>query len=185
MSIHLERRLLYIPVLQIDTNLINARQKLNAVNQLEKWYHDGVVVINMSSTAHGEAKAGSNELRTRKANQHIFTMTQPGDGSDPMYNRIEDALFPNGAKDENQRNDVRIVFEATKYAAMLVTGDGASNSQPGGILGNRDKLKDFVHIVSPDEAVAFVREKIRERDEFNARVAQEFGCDLPPYTGAD
>jgi hypothetical protein len=67
MSIRMERRLLHIPVLQIDTNLINARQKLNAVNQLEKWYHDGVVVINMSSAAHGEAKAGSNELRTRKA----------------------------------------------------------------------------------------------------------------------
>jgi hypothetical protein len=33
--------------------------------------------------------------------------------------------------------------------------------------------------------VAFVQEKIRERDEFNARVAQEFGYDLPPYTGAD
>lgn len=184
MSIPLEPRLLRI-LLHIDTNLINARQKMDAVNQLEKWRDDGVVLINMSSTAHGEAKAGGNELRTRKADQQIFTMTQPGNGTDPIYKKIEDALFPNGAKDENQRNDARIVYEAARYTAILVTGDGASKSQPGGILGNRDKLRNLVCIVSPNEAVAFVQGKIRERDEFNARLAREFSYDLPAWTGTD
>lgn len=181
----MERRLLYIPVLHIDTNLINARQKLDAVNRLEKWYEDGVVLINMSSTAYGEAKAGGNQRRSRKASQQIFTATKPGDGSNPIYRKIEAALYPNGASNENERNDVRIVFEAVKYAAILVTGDGASNSQPGGILGNRDKLKGLVRILSPDEAVAFVQLKIRERDEFNVRVAQEFGSGLPAWAGKD
>ncbi len=37
MAIDMKRRMLYIPVLHIDTNLINARQKLDAVNQLERW----------------------------------------------------------------------------------------------------------------------------------------------------
>ena len=37
MTIEMQRRALYIPVLHIDANLINARQKLSAVNQLEKW----------------------------------------------------------------------------------------------------------------------------------------------------
>jgi hypothetical protein len=32
--------MLYIPVLHIDTNLINAPQKLPAVNQLKQWYAD-------------------------------------------------------------------------------------------------------------------------------------------------
>lgn len=31
-----ERRMLYLPVFHIDTNLINARQKLPEVNRLEK-----------------------------------------------------------------------------------------------------------------------------------------------------
>ena len=53
----MKRRLLYIPVLHIDTNLINARQKLADVNQLEKWCDDEVILINMSATAHGEAQA--------------------------------------------------------------------------------------------------------------------------------
>jgi hypothetical protein len=42
--------MLYIPVLHIDTNLINARQKLDAVNQLERWYADRIILIHMSGT---------------------------------------------------------------------------------------------------------------------------------------
>ncbi len=185
MTIRMERRLLYIPVLHIDTNLINARQKLAAVNQLEKWYDDEVILINMSATAHGEAQADGNAMRTRKANQNIFTATPPVEPTDPQFRQVESALFPDGARDENQLNDVRIVCEAAKYAAILVTGDGGSKTQPGGILGNRHKLKDFVKILSPDEAVDFVRQKIQERDEFNVQFVKEFGGELPPWNGHD
>jgi hypothetical protein len=185
MTIRMERRLLYIPVLHIDTNLINARQKLPAVNQLEKWFEDEVILINMSATAHGEAQADGNVMRTRKANQNIFTTTPPIEASDPLFQKVESALFPEGARDENQWNDVRIVCEAANYAAILVTGDGGSKTQPGGILGNRHKLNGIVQILSPDEAVDFVRQKIRERDEFNIRFVKEFGGELPPWTGRD
>lgn len=181
----MQRRRLYIPVLHIDTNLINARQKLPAVNQLEQWYEQGVILINMSSTAYAEAQADGDALRIRKANQQIFTATEPVAECDAVYQRVERALFPAGAQDENQKNDVRIVAEAAKYGAILVTGDGGSRSQPGGILGNRDKLRDLVTVLSPDEAVDLVRGKIRERDEFNSRVSREFGGDLPPWTGQD
>jgi hypothetical protein len=181
----MERRLLYIPVLHIDTNLINARQKLAGVNQLEKWYDEGVLLINMSATAHSEAQADGNAMRTRKANQNIFTATPPVEPIDPLFKKVESALFPDGARDENQLNDVRIVCEATKYAAILVTGDGGSKTQPGGILGNRHKLSDLVKILSPDEAVDFVRRKIQERDEFNVQFVKEFGGELPSWTGRD
>lgn len=185
MTIRMERRLLYISVLHIDTNLLNARQKLPAVNQLEKWYEDGVILINMSATAHGEAQADGNTIRIRKANQNIFTITPPLDSSDPLYKKVESALFPDGARDESQRNDVRIVCEAAKYAALLVTADGGSKKQPGEIFGNRHKLRGVVQILSPDGAVDFVRQKIHERDEFNIRLVKEFGGELPPWTGRD
>lgn len=184
MAINLQRRLLYL-LFHIDTNLINARQKLPAVNQLEKWVEDEVILINMSSTAHSEAQADGNAMRTRKANQNIFTATPPIEASDPLFQKVESVLFPEGASNENQRNDVRIVCEAVKYEAILVTGDGDSKTQPGGILGNRQKLKDLVQILSPDEAVGFVRKKIGERDAFNIQFAKEFGGKLPPYTGQD
>jgi hypothetical protein len=181
----MERRLLYIPVLHIDINLINARQKLPAVNQLEKWFEDEVLLINMSATAHLEAQADGNALRTRKANQQIYTATPAIGPPDPLYAKVEAAVFPDGPRDDNQRNDVRIVCEAAKYKAILVTGDGGSKTQRGGILGNRDKLKDVVQILSPDEAVNYVRQKIRERDEFNARFVKECGGQLPPWAGKD
>jgi hypothetical protein len=187
MTMTLKRRMLYIPILHIDTNLINSRQKLPAVNQLEKWYADGVVLINMAGTAREEALAGNDARRTNKANEQIFTMTTPAPVNSERFKAIESVLFPGGAKDENQRNDVRIVADATHYAAILVTNDGGSNSQPGGILGNRDELfRQFgVRTLSADEAVDFVRTKIRERDEFNAQVVREFGGELPDWTGQD
>lgn len=185
MNIQMKRRLLYIPVLHIDTNLINARQKLETVNQLEKWCGDEVILINMSSTAHGEARTDGNVMRTQKANQNIFTMTAPVSLGDPLFQKVEAVLFPVGAVDDNQRNDVRIVCEAMRYAAILVTNDGGSKSQPGGILGNRHKLKNLLTILSPSEAVAFVRQKIQERDQFNERLVKEFGGELPAWSGCD
>ena len=182
-AMQMERRMLNIPILHIDTNLINARQKLAAINQMEKWAADEVILINMSGTAHVEAQADGNPARVRKANQQIFTDTPVE--RDALYHRIAEVLFPQGTKTQNQENDVSIVHEAAKYHAILVTSDGASNSQPGGILGNRDKLRDYVRIFSPEEAVGFVQDKIRERDEFNARVAQEGGGDVPEWTGKD
>jgi hypothetical protein len=44
--------------------------------------------------------------------------------TDLMFQEIECVVFPGGALDEGQRNDVRIVAEAAKYAALLVTNDG-------------------------------------------------------------
>jgi hypothetical protein len=187
MTITLQRRMLYIPVLHIDTNLINARQKLAAVNQLEKWYADEVILINMAGTARQEALAGGNAGRSRKANQQIFTATPPASPDSAQFKAIEEVLFPAGAKDENQRNDVRIVADAIQYAAILVTLDGGSKSQPGGILGHRDTLTQRfnLRILTPNEAVDYVRAKIRERDDFNREVVREFGGQLPDWTGKD
>ena len=155
------------------------------MNQLEKWFDDGVILINMSGTAHMEAQPGGNLARTRKANRQIFTGTPAADPSSAEYRRIENALFPDGARTESERNDVRILCDAAHCAATLVAGDGGSNSQPGGIRGNRHKVANLVRILSPDECVVFVRGKIRERDDFNARVAREFGGELPEWTGQD
>lgn len=187
MPITLQRRMLHIPILHIDTNLINSRQRLPAVNTLDRWCADEVILINMAGTARAEALAGGDTRRTQKANQQIFTITPPSPIDSTRFKAIESVLFPHGAKDENQRNDVRIVSDAIHYAAILVTNDGGSKSQPGGMLGNRDALamRFGVRILSADEAVDFVRSKIRERDEFNRQVVREFGGTLPDWTDVD
>lgn len=181
----MEPRHLFLPVFHIDTNLINARQKISELNQLERWAADGLIAINMSATARQEALAGGSERRSRKANDQIFTATEPFSESDVLFQKVARALFPKGIDNENQRNDVRIVCEAAKYHAILVTGDGGSKTQPGGILGNRASLQGVVTILSPGEAVDLVRQKFVERDEINKRIASETGCDIPPWTGKD
>lgn len=190
------RRMLSIPIFHLDTNLINAKQRLAEVNRLEKWATDGVILINMSGVAHAEAQADGNPHRVKKAATHIFTIISddegdPSDaaagGADQLFAKIEATLFESGAQNENQRNDVHIVCEAIKYNATLVTNDGASKSQPGGILGNRDKLKALanIKIMSPAEAVSFVEKKIAERDGWVLRVVQETGETLPAWVGKD
>ena len=187
MAINLKRRMLYIPVLHIDTNLINARQKMPDVNQLEKWCSDGVILINMAGIARAEALVGGDARRSEKANRQIFTTTPAASAHSAPFKAVEEVLFPTGAQSENQRNDVRIVADAIHYASILVTLDGGSKSQPGGILGNRDALaKRFqIRILKPNEAAEFVRVKIHERDEFNRQFVREFGGELPDWTGKD
>ena len=179
------RRMLYLPILHMDTNLINARQKLESVNQLERWYEDEIILINWSSTARAESKADGDLRRTKKVDMQIFTTTPAIQIDNPFYKEVEAALFPNGATSDNQQNDVKIVCEAAKYAAILITNDGGSKSQPGGILGNRNKLAGRVQIMSPDEIVVHIRMKISERDNHNRRVAVEFGGALPLWTDRD
>jgi hypothetical protein len=179
----MQRRTLY-KTFHIDTQLINSRGKLETMNLIEKWAADGVILVNMSSVSFNEAQADGDPGRTKKALAQIFTMTE-ADTNDPLYKKIEAALFPKGAQNKNQENDVKIVFEAAKYGAILITDDGASKSQPGGILGNRDKLKGLVPIMSSREAVEFIHKEIQNRDDFNRRYVQEIGGELPEWTGKD
>ena len=190
------RRMLYTPVFHLDTNLINAKQRLAEVNRLENWAANEVILIIMSGVAHAEAQADGNPHRVKKAATHIFTIHSADEGdesdatageTDQLLAKVEATLFECGAQNDNQHNDVRIVCEAIKYQATLVTNDGASKSQPGGILGNRTKLKAFanIEIMSPAEAVSFVEKKIAERDGGNVRMAQETGKTLPAWTGTD
>ena len=181
-----ESRLLHIPIFHIDTNLINARQKIGEVNRLEYWADNGVILINMSWIAHAEAQAGGDSQRLKKAARHIYTIDMNNIDAE-LTTKIGTIIFPDGPRSENQCNDVRIVCEAAKYKATLITQDGASKKQPGGILGNRERLQDItgIKILSPKEAVQFVELKITERDDFNRRVAQETGMILPDWTDKD
>ncbi len=182
----MERRMLYTPVFHIDTNMINARGKLPAMTQLEKWAEEGVILINMSNTSFCEAQEGNNISRTKKALSQICTLTDENiTESDATFQKVSSVLFPDGIKDNNQRNDVVIVCEAKKWNAILVTNDGGSKKQPGGILGNSHKLEDFVQIMRDIEAVDFINSKITRRDEINKKISEYTGEALPEWTGKD
>jgi hypothetical protein len=176
----------FIPLLHIDTNRINARGKLAAMNQIERWKEDGVVLINMSGVSFKEAQAGNNPTRSQKAYQQIFTLTDTSiDKNDARYKTIESTLFPNGIKNANEENDVKIVYEAVYWHAILITNDGGSRTQPGGILGHRDELGSLVQIMTDEEAVNFIKQKIFERDTRARHDVAEAGAPLPAWVGKD
>jgi len=183
-------RMLSTPLFHLDTNLINARQKNEAVNLLEKWKSDGVISLVMAGVAHEEAQAGkgaSAMARQRKAATHLYTTSEPGEAKDDeTFAKVEMILF-GVANDRGRVNDVAIVCEAIKWHAILVTNDGGSNSQKGGILGHRDTLhKQFdVNIYRPEEAVAIIREKLAERDAYNKMIAAMTGLPVPLWSGED
>ncbi len=185
-NMKMERRQLYTPIFHIDTNMINARGKLPAMTQLEKWAEKRIILINMSNTSFREAQEGNNLSRTKKALSHIFTLTDENiNESNATFQKVASALFPDGIKDDNQRNDVIIVCEAIKWNAILVTNDGGSKKQPGGILGNAHNIKNLVQIMRDTEAVDFINSKITRRDEINKKVAERTGEKLPEWTGKD
>src|SRR5258708_7546588 len=171
-----ERRLPRVGFL-VDTNCINSRQRIAAMNQLETWAADDLIELLTTEVAHNEALAGNDALRRAKAYQFMFTLSAMTDEEDRSFLRlIESIIFPKGAATQNQRNDVEIVFNAAKYMRTLVTNDGASRSQPGGILGNRQALSHLgVSVMTPDEAVDHVKQEIEARDHA-ARKMFEIGA---------
>lgn len=172
---------------QIDANRINGRESLQNMNCLEAWHKAGVVLINMSYTAQDEARARGDARRSRKAISYISTLTQTlNQHEQAELHTISRTLFPSGVKTQSERNDVDIVFNAKKYAAILVSNDGGSRRQPGGILGNRDALAELgVTVMTDEEAVALVRKKIALRDQRLRQMAALDGTTLPEWVGKD
>ncbi len=100
--------------------------------------------------------------------------------------RIAQILFPRGVTTQSQRNDVEIVFNSSKYFSPLITNDGASKSQPGGILGNRVQLSQIgIKVLTPEEAVSQVEKQISQRDKYAREWAEHCGKELPYWVGQD
>jgi hypothetical protein len=171
----------------IDTNRINARQGLHHMNQLEKWHRNRVISIQMAEEAHDEAIRGNSPKRARKARSYVYSIVPPDMQAEyrNILKEIENILFPSGARTPSDVNDVRIVFNAAYYMSILVTDEGDSKAQPNGILGNRDKLAKLVQVMRDSEAVEFVKERIKQRDERARKIVSMTGQPLPEWVGTD
>lgn len=100
--------------------------------------------------------------------------------------KIEEIVFPNGAKTPNERNDVEIIFNAWKYGRTLITNDGGSRRQPGGILGHKVELKRLdINVVRDIDAIDEIRSLIENRDKIARSVSLEKGEALPDWVGED
>jgi hypothetical protein len=173
---------------QIDTNRINSRQKDKQMNQIEKWNNDGVIFLYLTEPVVREAKKGNSELRKKKVQRIGPKMeTLASTAEEKIMREISMILFNRLPVNENERNDVEIVFNAKKYAGSLITEDGDSKRQPNGILGRRQELKRKlgVNIFRTLEAVNLIEKRIRLRDD-RVRNYCENSCEqLPDWVGKD
>ena len=172
---------------QIDTNRINARETLPHMNTLETWADDGVIQLEMCRKAQDEASQGKSVTRARKASGYIYSETLAGTSKEQeVLRKISEILFPTGIQTSSQWNDVEIVFNAWKDTCILITDDGGSKRQPGGILGNRERLAQLgIRVMRDSEAVSEVKEAIRKRDKLARRRASRTGEKLPEWVGKD
>src|SRR5258706_6809866 len=171
----------------LDTNRINSRAKLSSMNILEQWHERDVIYLEMSAVAQSEAVKNRTAANIRKAYNYGATETYAETLDElEMLAEIKRILFPQGVKTWGEWNDVEIVFNASKYFAVLITDDGASKRQPKGILGSAEELKELgISVLRDHEAVELVKRKINERDLDARTVARETGETLPDWVGID
>ena len=178
---------------QIDTNRINSRQREEAMNQLETWACNGVIELDMSERAFNESISGHNKGRVAKAMKYIgsFDFAETHEEREQLR-RIAEILFPGGVTKQSEENDVFIVFNAGKYGRILVTNDGGSKTQPGGILGNAERLKQElkklklkVEVMRDVDAVGMVTRRIKDRNAHCRQSSQERNKPLPGWVGLD
>jgi hypothetical protein len=157
------------------------------MNQLEKWNLDGVIDIYMSETAQNETTSGNDQMRTEKTFDYYYSMALANTQDEQRQLRnISSIIFPEGVKNQNQWNDVVIVFTAHKDECILITADGGSKTQPGGILGHKAELKELGIIVMTDkEAVEYIRELISKRDQQAIEMNKLFKEPLPDWINQD
>lgn len=144
-------------VFHLDANAVNARQKNPDLNRLEDLGRSGAVWIEYSRTAYDEASDGCGR-RAEKAKDYTWAgLNGQSDFEEQKQEKRVDIariVFSNGIETTSQVNDVEILLTAFMCRAILVTSDGASKTQPRGILGSKaDLAKIGVRVMTPNEAL--------------------------------
>ena len=171
----------------LDTNRINARQNLPYMNELERWRADGIIILDVSEEAYDEARSGNDTKRTEKADENIFIRANDVFGGEKEFReKLGKMLFNSTILSESQKRDVRILFCAKMAGAILITNDGGSKRQPGGILGHAKELASLgIEVMTDEVAVQKVRHLIAFRDKTARSVAKDTGLPLPPWVSLD
>jgi hypothetical protein len=157
------------------------------MNQLEQWRADGVIILDMSEEAYDEARSGNDMKRTKKADENIFIRANDVFGGEKEFRKkLGKILFNSTSLSKSQKRDVQILFCAKMAGAILITNDGGSKRQPGGILGHAKELASLgIEVVTDEVAVQKVRHLIVLRDKTARNVAKDTGLPLPPWVGLD
>ena len=142
----------------LDANRINAKKKCVHMNELEKLAEQGKCELLMPRPAWEEAEVGNDDRRKHKTWNYFFVGPEKTRRQKYWHQALERIVFPDGAKSPNDENDLWILVTAREMNYPLITNDGDSKRQPGGILGNASALANVgVSVIRDYEAVALVK----------------------------
>lgn len=171
----------------VDTNCVNAKQTIQEMNKLEGWAESDLFLLLTTEVAQKEMATGNNQQRSARAYEFVSARSMMNCSLEcEKLKEIGYVLFPDGVDSVNKSNDVEIVFNAWKYQMHLITNDGASKSQPRGILGSKEQLMYLgISVVTPVEAVKIVEIAIENRDKSAVHWADVTNNSVPEWVGVD
>ena len=147
----------------LDANRVNAKGKLSAMNQLEKWHADGVIRLKFPEYAQSEAETGGDARRTQKAREYWIPQTAiTNDEERNLLRKIERIIFGDGPLSPQDKNDALNVFTARKYFAILVTADRELLEAAARL---RSEFHGLVDVMTDESAVEHVQIRLRDRDK--------------------
>jgi hypothetical protein len=171
----------------IDTCLLNLRQRSQAVNQLEKWYRDGLIKLRSTGQLWDETKTSSAYHQKATKYPALFARSCSEADNEALCSKISEIIFPKGIKTRNDHIDVEAIFVAKMWGAIFVTNDGDSKTQPRGVLGSRDRLhrEIGVQVMRPEEAVEIIKRRIALRDKWELQSADRESRTVADWCGKD
>lgn len=141
-----------IPIeLTIDTNVINARGKLSAMNKLEEWHDQYKVELMVSDVMENELIHGSPQYH--KQVKYIFHFLRPGQDYPILFKKFRTILFSTAAKlTKQQIADINHIIAHQKYRHdIFVTNDN-------NFIRHRSELKgEGIRVMTPKECVEFLK----------------------------
>ena len=168
-----------------DSNRVNSRGGLPAMTALRKLADAGDIKLLYTEEIQAELERCRNpKIRTASRElSALFAKSLDDDEEEDQRGRITRILFPNGLRSDNDRVDVDTIRVAQLWTANVITNDGASKTQPGGILGAASRLhrEIGVQVMRDFEAEKLVARLIRERDRLEILFAAKEGRDVAAW----
>lgn len=145
-----------VPVgITIDTNVINAKSELKAMNKLEEWHSQEKICLFVNDIMEEELTKGSSQYH--KQENYIFQCLRPGFDYPELFEKFRKILFPTTVElNKRQKRDIDHIIAHQKYLQdIFLTNDN-------NFIRHRDKLKnERILVMIPDECVAFLKTQFK------------------------
>ena len=163
----------------IDTNCINAKQNIDALNELEQLYNDGKILIKKTDTLDTELKEGGGYHKGLKKSLNYIESYGPAvidhsrldfsivgdDGDDERLSKVLSILWGIKARANYSKREIR---DAMHVSTAIRYGGTYFVTQEKAVLAKAEEIKKEFGIVicNPVSCLSLVKEYLRKYDNY-------------------